>query len=49
MAKKSKRKKGRDLVQVARENDLFIPSICYFPDIDPPLGTCRVCLCQIEW
>ena len=39
---------GRNLVQVARENEIFIPSLCYFEDIEPPLGTCRVCTCKID-
>jgi [NiFe] hydrogenase diaphorase moiety small subunit len=39
---------GRNLVQVANENDIFIPSLCYFEDIEPPLGTCRVCTCKIN-
>ena len=39
---------GRNLVKVARENGIFIPSLCYFEEIDPPLGTCRVCTCKID-
>jgi [NiFe] hydrogenase diaphorase moiety small subunit len=39
---------GRNLVQVANEHGVFIPSLCYFPDIEPPLGTCRVCTCRIN-
>ena len=39
---------GRNLVQVANENGFFIPSLCYFPEIEPPLGTCRVCTCKID-
>jgi len=39
---------GRNLVQVAKENGIFIPSLCYFEDIEPPLGTCRVCTCRIN-
>ena len=41
-------KAGRNLVDVANENDIFIPSLCYYPDIEPPLGTCRVCTCNIN-
>jgi len=40
--------KGRNLVQVARENGVFIPSLCYYEHIEPPLGTCRVCTCKIN-
>ena len=32
---------GRNLVSVAQEHGIFIPSLCYYPHIDPPLGTCR--------
>jgi [NiFe] hydrogenase diaphorase moiety small subunit len=39
---------GRNLVDVAKENGIFIPSLCYFEHIDPPLGTCRVCTCNID-
>ncbi|HSK13416.1 MAG TPA: 2Fe-2S iron-sulfur cluster-binding protein [Phnomibacter sp.] len=40
--------KGRNLVQVAREHGVFIPSLCYYEHIEPPLGTCRVCTCRIN-
>jgi [NiFe] hydrogenase diaphorase moiety small subunit len=39
---------GRNLVQVANENGIFIPSLCYFENIEPPLGTCRVCTCKTD-
>jgi coenzyme F420-reducing hydrogenase gamma subunit/ferredoxin len=39
--------KGKNLVEVAQENGIFIPSLCYYPHIDPPLGTCRVCTCEV--
>src|SRR6056297_167295 len=39
---------GRNLVDVATENGFFIPSLCYFEHIDPPLGTCRTCTCKIN-
>ena len=39
---------GRSLVDVANENGAFIPSLCYYPEIEPPLGTCRVCTCNIN-
>ncbi len=42
-----KAKEGQNLVEVAKENGIFIPSLCYYPHIDPPLGTCRVCTCNI--
>lgn len=39
---------GRNLVQVAKENGIFIPTLCYYNHIEPPLGTCRVCTCKIN-
>ena len=39
---------GRNLVTVAKENGIFIPSLCYYEHIEPPLGTCRVCSCRIN-
>jgi [NiFe] hydrogenase diaphorase moiety small subunit len=39
---------GKNLVQVAKENGIFIPSLCYYEHIEPPLGTCRVCTCKIN-
>jgi [NiFe] hydrogenase diaphorase moiety small subunit len=40
--------KDRNLVQVAKENGIFIPSLCYYEHIEPPLGTCRVCTSKIN-
>ena len=39
---------GANLVKVAHDNGFFIPSLCYYEHIDPPLGTCRVCTCNID-
>ena len=34
---------GTKLVDAAKENGVFIPSLCYYKHIDPPLATCRTC------
>ncbi len=39
---------GRNLVSVAQEHGIFIPSLCYYEHLDPPLGTCRVCTCEVN-
>jgi len=39
---------GRNLMEVAKEHDIFIPSLCYYEHIKPPLGTCRICTCKIN-
>jgi len=35
---------GQNLVKAAEFNGIKIPSLCYYEHIDPPLGTCRVCM-----
>jgi [NiFe] hydrogenase diaphorase moiety small subunit len=37
-------REGDNLVQAAAANGVQIPSLCYYEHIDPPLGTCRVCM-----
>ncbi|MCA6075120.1 2Fe-2S iron-sulfur cluster-binding protein [Fulvivirga sedimenti] len=39
---------GTNLVDAAKANGIFIPSLCYYEHIDPPLGTCRTCTCKID-
>ena len=39
---------GKGLMLVARENGIFIPSLCFYEHIEPPLATCRVCTCKIN-
>ena len=39
---------GKNLMEVAKANGVFIPSLCYYKHIEPPLGTCRVCTCRIN-
>lgn len=39
---------GENLVDVAEKNGILIPSLCYYPHIDPPLATCRVCSVNVD-
>lgn len=39
---------GKNLMLVAKENGIFIPSLCYYEHIEPPLGSCRTCTCRIN-
>jgi len=39
---------GKNLMVVAKENGIFIPSLCYYEHIEPPLGSCRTCTCKIN-
>lgn len=40
-------KDGQTILQVATENDIYIPNLCYHPNITP-LGSCRLCVVEIE-
>ncbi len=35
------------ILELARANDIYIPTLCYNPDISPS-GNCRLCLVEIE-
>jgi formate dehydrogenase major subunit len=38
---------GKTVLEVARENDIYIPSLCYHRKTGPA-GRCRVCLVEVE-
>ncbi|NPA43915.1 MAG: 2Fe-2S iron-sulfur cluster binding domain-containing protein, partial [Chlorobi bacterium] len=38
----------KQLIDVAEENGIYIPTLCHFKGIYPPLGTCRVCTVSIN-
>ena len=40
--------KGTGLVEVALAGGIEIPVFCYEPRLGPPVGACRMCLCEIE-
>ncbi|EGD83381.1 Ferredoxin:4Fe-4S ferredoxin [Salpingoeca rosetta] len=37
---------GQTILEVARDNNLFIPTLCYHPSLKP-VGTCRLCLVDV--
>ncbi|SDX82163.1 [NiFe] hydrogenase diaphorase moiety small subunit [Lutibacter oricola] len=37
-----KAEKGQNLIEAAKQNGIFIPTLCYFKHLNP-LGSCRVC------
>ena len=39
---------GQKLVEVAQQNGIYIPTLCYFPNIHPPASSCRVCMVKIN-
>jgi len=38
---------GKIIMEVARENGIFIPGLCYHPDF-PVKGNCRICVVEIK-
>lgn len=35
------------ILEVAKENGIDIPTLCYIPDL-PPIGACRLCVVEVE-
>lgn len=46
--KKYQVEEGKNLVDTARENGIYIPTLCHFHEINPPLGTCRICTVNVN-
>ena len=44
--KKVETRDGHTILQAALENDIYIPHLCYHPELDPK-GVCRLCLVDI--
>ncbi|HXV33820.1 MAG TPA: molybdopterin-dependent oxidoreductase [Gaiellaceae bacterium] len=40
--------KGRGMVETAAALGIEIPVFCYEPRLGPPVGACRMCLCEVE-
>ena len=40
--------KGTGMVEAAMSAGIEIPVFCYEPRLGPPLGACRMCLCELE-
>ena len=45
--KKIKARTGKNLLEVARENNILIPSLCYHRKLTPT-GACRLCISKIK-
>ncbi|MFW5907210.1 MAG: FAD-dependent oxidoreductase [Candidatus Natronoplasma sp.] len=41
-------KPGKKVLDVCRENDIFIPTLCEIEYIEEPFGGCRVCLAEVK-
>ena len=40
-------REGMTILEVAKENGVDIPTLCYIPDL-PPVGDCRICVVEVE-
>jgi NADH-quinone oxidoreductase subunit G len=40
--------KGTGLIETALSAGIEIPVFCYEPRLGPPVGACRMCLCEVE-
>ncbi len=40
-------REGTTILEVARENGIEIPTLCYLEDL-PPMGACRLCVVEVE-
>ena len=37
---------GKTILEVAQENGIFIPYLCYHPALKP-IGSCRICVVEV--
>ena len=47
-AKEYQVQEGKNLVDAAKENGIYIPTLCHFHEVNPPLGTCRICTVVVD-
>jgi NADH dehydrogenase/NADH:ubiquinone oxidoreductase subunit G len=40
-------KPGSTILEAAQENEIYIPTLCYYRDLEP-FGGCRICLVEVE-
>lgn len=45
---KTKTRKGATVLEAAREAGIYIPTLCSHPDLLSSIGTCRLCVVEIE-
>ncbi len=39
--------KGITILEAARMSGIYIPTLCYHPDLKPE-GACRLCICEVS-
>jgi len=45
--KEYKAEEGKTILDICMENDIYIPTLCYLKKLGP-IGTCRMCLVEVE-
>jgi NADH-quinone oxidoreductase subunit G len=45
--KEIRAQEGRTILEIARENDVYIPTLCYHKNLFP-IGSCRLCIVEID-
>ena len=45
--KKIQAESGKNLIDVAKSNGIYIPTLCYFKELNP-LATCRICTVKLN-
>ena len=40
--------KDQSVLEVARENGVYIPPLCHHPEVETRAGSCRVCLVEVS-
>ncbi len=38
---------GKTILEIARENDIYVPTMCYLSKVQP-IGACRMCVVEVE-
>jgi NADH-quinone oxidoreductase subunit G len=38
---------GKTILEIARENDIYVPTMCYLTKVQP-IGACRMCVVEVE-
>ncbi|SFZ97503.1 NADH-ubiquinone oxidoreductase chain G [hydrothermal vent metagenome] len=38
---------GKTILEIARENDIYVPTMCYLTKVQP-IGSCRMCIVNVE-
>ena len=45
--KEIKTEEGKTILEAARENNIYIPTLCYHENL-LPIGSCRLCIVEID-